>query len=254
MPVWDQFLTPRDREVFGAAGYGRQAGFGRRPVVLVIDVNYNFVGDRPEPILESVKRWRNSCGEEGWTAMGHIRALLEAARPKGVPIIYSTGAELRPDNWDSGRWASKNARRDEDAGPNRVAGNEIPDLIAPRPEDIVIRKSKPSVFFGTLLAAYLIDLQADTIIACGTTTGGCVRATILDGFSYNYRMAVVEECTFDRGQASHAINLFDMQQKYADVVPLAETVAYLRELPEGLFDERMPALRQRPDLAAGIAT
>jgi len=72
-----------------------------------------------------------------------------------------------------------------------------------------------------------------------------VRATVVDGFSFNYRMSVVEECTFDRGQASHALSLFDLHQKYADVVSLAETLTFLRGLPEGLFDARMPALRAR---------
>jgi isochorismate hydrolase len=72
-----------------------------------------------------------------------------------------------------------------------------------------------------------------------------VRATVVDAFSYNFRVSVIEECTFDRGQASHAINLFDMSQKYADVVSLDETLDYLRSLAEGLFDGRMPALRQR---------
>ena len=252
MAVWDRFLTERDKEIFGAAGYGKRAGFGERPVVLIVDVNYNFIGERPEPIRESVKRWRNSCGEEGWEAMGHIRTLVEAARPRGIPVIYSTGTDLREDCWDSGRWADKNSRRDEDGAGNRGIGNAIPELIAPRPEDIVIHKSKPSVFFGTLLAAYLVDLQADSIITCGTTTGGCVRATVLDGFSYNYRMSVVEECTFDRGQASHAINLFDMQQKYADVLPLADVLDYLAGLPDGLFDARMPILRQRRELAGAV--
>jgi hypothetical protein len=73
---------------------------------------------------------------------------------------------------------------------------------------------------------------------------GCVRATVVDAFSYNFRVSIVEDCTFDRGQASHAINLFDMSQKYADVVSLAETREYLQGLPEGLFDARMPALRR----------
>ena len=84
MPVWDAFLSERDRRIFGSAGYGQRAGFGQRPVVLVIDVNYNFVGDRPEPIEESVKRWRNSCGEEGWAAVESIRRLTEAARQQRI--------------------------------------------------------------------------------------------------------------------------------------------------------------------------
>lgn len=243
--IWDQFLTERDREVFGGSGYGKLAGFGERPVVLVIDVNYNFVGDRPEPIQESVKRWRNSCGEEGWAAAERIKVLTDAARSKGVPVLYSTGMESRPDGFDRGRWADKNSRNAEDRTVHRELGNTIIPPIAPRPEDIVITKGKPSVFFGTLLTSYLVDLQADSIIACGTTTSGCVRATVIDGFSLNYRMSLVEECTFDRGQASHAINLFDMHQKYADVVPIADTLEYLAGLPAGLFDKRLPILRER---------
>ena len=77
--IWDQFLTERDREVFAASGYGTRAGFGDRPVLLVIDVNYNFVGDKPEPILDSIKRWPNSCGEEGWAAIPRIRSLIDTA-------------------------------------------------------------------------------------------------------------------------------------------------------------------------------
>ncbi len=231
MPVWDDYLSERDRRIFGSAGYGRRAGFGKRPVVLVIDVNYNFVGDRPEPIEESVKRWRNSCGLEGWQAVAYIARLVDAARAQRVPVIYSTGMDLRPDGWDAGRWADKNTRKLEDVALHLDNGNTIVPAIAPQPEDIVIRKYKPSVFFGSMLAGFLVDLGADSMICCGGTTSGCVRATVLDGFSMNYRMAVVEECTFDRGQASHAINLFDMHAKYADVVSLDETLTFLSELP-----------------------
>ena len=91
MPTWDDILTDRDKEVFALSGYGAKAGFGQRPAVLVIDVNYNFVGDRREPILESVKRFRNSCGEEGWVGVDHIVTLLEEARKKHLPIFYTTG-------------------------------------------------------------------------------------------------------------------------------------------------------------------
>ena len=240
MPGWNDFLTDRDKQVFGAAGYGARAGFGHRPVVTVIDVNYGFCGDKPEPILQSVKRWHNSCGEAAWEAVDAIQRLLAAARAKRLPVIYTTGAGSRPDGFDRGRWLDKNPRGSEDADSPRK--NEIVAEIAPGPADIVITKGKPSAFFGTLLASYLADLGADSVIACGTTTSGCVRATVVDGFSYNYRMSVVEECTFDRGQASHAINLFDMHQKYADVVPLSDVLGYVRGLPDDLFTDRMPVL------------
>src|ERR1700761_8055166 len=113
-PIWHKFLTERDKAVFGAAGYGARAGFGKRPALLVIDVNYNFCGDKPEPILESIKRWRNSCGEDAWPGIAVIKRLVEACRSKGVPVIYTTGIR-RPDRWDDGGWAWKNSRTNEGA-------------------------------------------------------------------------------------------------------------------------------------------
>src|SRR5258705_485042 len=85
------------KAVFAAGGFGARAGFGKRPALLVIDVNWAFFGERPEPILESIKRWRTSCGEASWAALEYIKSLIEAARGKGIPVIYTTG-ERRPDN------------------------------------------------------------------------------------------------------------------------------------------------------------
>jgi nicotinamidase-related amidase len=122
--------------------------------------------------------------------------------------------------------------------------NEIMAPIAPQPHDIVIEKTMPSAFFATNLLSYLVNLRADTILVCGMTTSGCVRASVVDGFSYSYRMIVVEEGTFDRGQASHAINLFDMDVKYADVMSLADVTAYLDALSPGRFDGEIPVLTE----------
>src|SRR5262249_31636813 len=89
-PIWNRFLPDRDRPVFAAAGYAAPAGFGHRPALLVIDVNYNFCGDRREPILKSIERWRNSCGEEAWDGVARIRELIDVAHAQGVPVIYTT--------------------------------------------------------------------------------------------------------------------------------------------------------------------
>jgi len=236
-PIWNRFLTERDKQVFAAAGYGARAGFGNRPALLVIDVNYNFCGDRAEPILESIKRWRNSCGAEAWDGVAHIRELIDVAHAQGVPVIYTTGVR-RADNWDSGSWAWKNNRTGERPLVARTTrdGNEIVDEIAPEPHDIIVLKQKPSGFFGTNLLSYLVLLGCDSVIVTGTTTSGCVRATVLDAFSNNFRVTVAEEACFDRSQASHAINLCDMQAKYADVLPVEEVKRYLASLPKGLFE------------------
>ena len=252
-PIWNKFLTERDKQVFAKAGFGARQGFGKRPAMIVIDVNYNFCGDRPEPILESIKRWHTSCGEEAWQGVKAISRLLAAARAKDLPIIYSTGTR-RPDAWDAGSWTWKNSRTTERAPAPQVgvSGNDIVADIAPESRDIVICKQKPSVFSGTPLRSFLTLLGADSLIVTGTTTSGCVRATVIDAFAENYRVSVVEEGCFDRSEASHAINLCDMHAKYADVVTLQETLAFIQSLPKGLFDLPRGVERPAPPRAANM--
>ncbi len=236
-PIWNEFLTERDKAVFAASGYGARGGFGKRPALLVIDVNYAFCGDKSEPILESIKRWRNSCGEESWPAVAAIKSLIDKSHEKGIPVIYTTGVR-RADNWDSGSWSWKNNRSSEmpTVPVSNIDGNQIVDEIAPSPQDIVIYKQKPSGFFGTNMTSYLTLLGCDSVIVTGTTTSGCVRATVLDAFSQNFHVALAEEGCFDRSQASHAINLCDMNAKYADVVKTAEVITYFDSLASDMFD------------------
>lgn len=224
---WDRFLTARDRAVIEAAGYGARAGLGERPALLVVDMTYNFCGDRPEPVLDSINRWRASCGEAAWQAIPRIAALVSAAREAGSPVIYS----LRDDG-SGGRSNDKNSRRREDS----PEGNRIVAELSPGPRDILIAKRKPSAFFGTALHETLAKLRCDTLIVAGCTTSGCVRATAVDGFSHDYRVAVPADGVFDRAEASHAISLFDINAKYADVMDTATLTDYFGGLPQGLFD------------------
>jgi nicotinamidase-related amidase len=237
--VWNTFITAKDRAVYEASGYGARTGYGARPAVIVVDVNYAFTGDRNMPILESVKTWRNSCGEAGWAAIPPTQRLLAAARDRQIPVFFSTGSDSRADGFDRGGWAHKTERGSEDLPAARAKmparGNDIVREIAPQPHEFLIPKGKPSVFHGTPLLGYLIDLGIDTLIVTGTTTSGCVRATVVDAFSQNYKITIVEECTFDRFESSHAINLFDMQAKYCDVVPLDDVTAYFDTLERGLY-------------------
>lgn len=235
--IWDKFLTERDKAVFAAGGFGATSERGKRPALLVIDVSWGFCGDKPEPILESIQRWRSSCGAESWVAVDHIKSLIDACHGRGLPVIYTTG-EYRDDNWDAGSWRWKNRRRDEDVDPpkNALDRNEIVSVIAPGPRDIVVLKQKPSGFFGTNLQSYLTLLGCDSVVIVGTTTSGCVRATAVDAFSLNYRVVLAEEGCFDRSEASHAISLCDMHAKYADVVTVADVLSWFETIPEGQFD------------------
>ena len=107
---------------------------------------------------------------------------------------------------------------------------DIVDEVAPLPGEAVLRKAAPSGFFGTLLMAHLHAHDVDSIILCGESTSGCVRATCVEGRSYRFKMTVVEECVFDRHETTHAMNLFDMHQKYADVLGIDEVVAHLQSI------------------------
>ena len=118
---------------------------------------------------------------------------------------------------------------------------KIVNEIAPQPSDIVIYKSKPSGFFGTPLQSVLNDYAVDTLLVMGGTTSGCVRATVLDAFSFNYFVGVVEEGTFDRIQLSHKANLLDMHIKYADVMKAEQVASYLDGLPQGLYEWKVAA-------------
>jgi maleamate amidohydrolase len=225
---WRSVIGERDRTIYEAAGYGARGIPGRRPMMLVIDVTYGFVGREREPILESIKRYPNSCGEAGWDAVEAIARILQPVRALGRPVVYSTGfTELGTRG--QGLWSQKHPRAVREVPPD---SNMIPEEITPGPNDIVLPKTKPSLFHGTPLVDLLIRERTDTLIVTGGTTSGCVRATVIDAFSHNIPVLVVEDGVFDRGELSHAVNLFDMDQKYANVTSSQAVLDYVSDLTE----------------------
>jgi maleamate amidohydrolase len=241
--VWDKFLTAQDRAAFDASGYGVKVGFGERPALLIVDMSYAFTGDKPEPLLKSIERWHNSCGEAAWQTIPVIKALAARFRAKRLPVIYTTGS-FRDDNWDAGGALWKNTRTADAAAKDRgnLNPNEIVAEIAPQPEDIIVLKQKPSGFLGTSLMNYLVLLHCDSVIVAGTTTSGCVRATVVDAYSYNLRVAVAEDACSDRFEFSHAASLCDMHAKYADVLSSAAIIEHVSTLRDDLFPN-LPATK-----------
>lgn len=215
---WDGVVSEADLEVYREAGFGRTGGLGKRPVLLVIDVQYRTVGNTPKPILESLQDYPTSCGEYGWRAVSQIEKLVQVFRRHKLPIIYPSIAPKTPR--DMGRFANKMPSAPQD----NPKAFEIVESIAPAPDDIILYKHFSSAFFGTALATHLVRLGADSLVLTGCTTSGCVRATAVDACSLDYRIVVPEDAVYDRGQVSHAVNLFDIANKYADVVPTAEAV------------------------------
>lgn len=226
MAVWDAFLTDQDKEHLRSWAKLEPKGFGKKAAVLVIDDYYSVLGLEREPILESIKRWPMSCGLEGWAAIDQTVKLLKMARDVGVEVIYVRSLDGFPS------WGGVTVKRGQDQSlcnlsPDEASmANEIVAEIAPLPGELVLEKAAASAFHGTPLLFHLIKQGIDTLICCGETTSGCVRATVVDAATFRYRVGVVEECCFDRTQAAHAMNLFDMHQKYADVIDLAATEAY----------------------------
>ena len=222
--IWDQLLTEQDRRVYASGIFGGTAGIGERPAIVVVDVLNKSIGDEPLPLLEAMERFGKSCcGEYGWAAIPHIRAVIDAARAAGLPVAYTTPQDPRA------RPAETLARFEEKM-PNWMDykgerdGYAFADEIAPEPGDIVIHKPTASSFYRTDLDERLRSVGVDCLVVTGGATSGCVRATVVDAHAHGFKVNVVEDGVFDRGQTTHAINLFDMQAKYADVIPSAETV------------------------------
>src|SRR5213593_2490829 len=142
MREWEGILTPADRELYQTGLYGARQRFRSHPALLIVDVTRSFVGSRPMPILEAVQEYATSCGERGWEALPRIRTLLDAGRRAGVPIIYT-----RPD--DSLRSFASSTTKIENPEAQRTYDDhaqDIPEIIAPRPNDLVIDKTKASGF------------------------------------------------------------------------------------------------------------
>jgi nicotinamidase-related amidase len=229
--VWDSFLTAQDKQHGGKCAIGT----GRRPAVINIDLYRAVFGDENVPLLEGIEKWPSYCGPSGWAAVPHIQRLMAKARAMGVPVIHITG--LREEDAGIPGWFDalhSSGKREVPIDPATRQRWErrldIIDEVAPLPREVFLRKTAPSAFFGTPLMAQLNHLGIDTLLVTGESVSGCVRATVVDAASYRFKVQVVEECVFDRHEACHAINLFDMNQKYADVISIDQAIAYLDSL------------------------
>ncbi len=222
MKPWENVIPQSDLDRYAAAGFGGSASLGKRPALLIIDVQYRTAGTHPMPFDEAVQEFQTSCGDVAWRAIANIAPLLNLFREKNWPVIYPYVAPKIAH--DHGRLAEKSP------GIMNISakGYEFVEEIAPQPDDLLLPKRHPSAFFGTPLVSYLIDLGVDTLITTGCSTSGCVRGTVVDAFSYNFRVGVPSDAVYDRSETSHAVNLFDLASKYAEVAPTQDLIAKLK--------------------------
>ncbi|MDA9440615.1 hydrolase [Bradyrhizobium sp. CCBAU 51745] len=229
---WDDVISLDERETYALAGLGGAAGFGKRPALLVIDVQYRSVGNRPMPIREAIKQYPTSCGEAGWHAIAYIAELVRLFREKKWPVIFPHVA--RKVGQDQGAFSAKIP------GIMRIPseGYEFVREVAPEPGELLLPKTQASAFFGTPLATYLIGAGVDSLVVTGCTTSGCVRASVVDACALNFKSIVPSDAVYDRSPTSHAVNLFDIASKYADVMPTQAAIERLHALSDDQTEDQ----------------
>ncbi len=224
MRPWESIIPEEDRAIYAKAGFGEPKPLGQRPALLIIDVVRSFLGSSPAPTLDAIDEYKTACGPTGWDATEHIRTLLEAARNVDIPVVYTRGDAYMK------RFAGDSTKAFDEEETQRLQSTDIVDMVAPRPSELIVEKTKASIFFDTPLATYLFSKNVDTLLVTGTSTSGCVRSSVVDAFSHGFKVFPVEQCIFDRSQFSHLVNLFDMNAKYATVIQLPDALSYLDQL------------------------
>jgi maleamate amidohydrolase len=217
MAIWDDVVPLSDREKYGKYTKLANIGMGRKPAVVVVDMTESFIDDR----------YSTGCGELARDAVRATGKLLDHARKLNVPRIFATwDPGLLPE--EIGFWKCQRPQPVTMAVKSNLPDPlSLPSELGRQDNEPVLLRGKPSAFFGTNLAGTLTYYGTDTVIVAGISTSGCVRATVIDAFSLNYRVIVPEECVADRVIVPHKVNLFDMQMKYADVLPLDQVIALL---------------------------
>lgn len=209
-------VNTTDEQFFADRGFGQRIGFGQRPALIVIDLLKGFT-DPSMPLGASFD-----------AEMAETKRVLASAREAGIPIFYTAVAYEEQDLKDAGVWARK-----QKGTATLVAGTpavELDPRLERRPSEAIIVKKYASAFFGTDLIARLNSRRVDTLLLTGCTTSGCVRATAVDAVQNGIIPVVIREAVGDRAEAPHRQSLFDLEQKYADVVSVDEVLGYLSDL------------------------
>jgi len=220
--IWDDLLTRTDQDVVARGGYGKSRGLGKRPILVVIDIQYNYIGENKH-ILEQIGEWTSGGGAAGWRAIEKIARVLAKGREMKLPVLYTRNVQKNI-TFDS---FSNKTDRDQSKYVDGHRGTQIVDEIAPQPDELVLDKTYASAFYATPMVSWLVKLGVDTLIIMGGSTSGCVRATAIDAVSRNFKVAVIEDCVYDRIELSHKAGLFDLWMKYTDVIDMESALEYL---------------------------
>lgn len=235
---WEAFLTEEDRAVLARGKWARAAGVGTKPALILIDCQYYMTGIRGRN--DNAENYPLACGEVAFKAVDQMARLLESARHNGVFTVF-TRFVVNPVVDDVGMFHRKigaGITKGENLYFDGTHGAQITDDLKPRPDEIVLDKKKKSAFFGTPLASLLIDRRIDTCVFVGGSTSNCIRASVVDSEQHNFFTVIPEEAVFDRLPVAHAVNLFDMNRSYGDVMPVDSVVEYFDSVGAACRAER----------------
>ena len=158
-----------------------------------------------------------------------MNQLARLFREKHCPVVWTHVAYMESGE-DCGVWGTRSDTPDSlqnvKAGSRRSEFDDRLDID--RKRDIIVNKRMASAFHETNLGSLFNFHKVDTVVVTGGSTSGCVRATVVDSLSRSYRSIVPEECVADKHESPHFANLYDMALKYADVVPVAEVLAFMK--------------------------
>jgi len=200
-------MSGDERDIYERQGFAQQVGVGEAPSVVVVDFVLGFT----DPA--------HFGGGNINQAISQTKHLLELARTKGWPIAH-TRVVYADDGSDCGAFVRKVPPLSALTETSPLS--QIVKKVAPLSGELIVRKRQASAFFATGLADWLASRRVDTVLVAGCTTSGCVRATVVDACSHNFRTIVLTDCVGDRAIGPHEANLFDMGQKYADLMTLAQ--------------------------------
>ncbi|MFC8666898.1 isochorismatase family protein [Streptomyces sp. NPDC057199] len=212
---WEKLFAEHDGKAYNRSHWSTTNTLGGRPALIVVDVVHSFTGSPGLTLEQAAAEYPTACGPAAWAAIPHVRKAVDLFSGEGWPIVYTVtmagAAPLYGGTVKSELTGLGDVMKHPDA-------RAIPHEVEPPEDALVLAKPKASAFFDTPLLSYFIRRNVDSVVVTGSTTSGCVRATVIDAHSHGYPTFVVEEAVFDRSRLSHGVNLFEMNAKYADVI------------------------------------
>jgi len=218
---WSGIISDETIELYEEAGFANKVEIGKRPCLMVIDAQYATTGEQPMPLPDALAYHPMNCGEHAWRAIPNMQRLLAMFREGGFPVVYT-------------KVIARKSR-----APNRrmpMAANfdprhwEIVEALLPREGEGVFEKDGPSAFSRADVGDWVRQSGADTLVVTGNTTSGCVRATVIDAYSEHYQILVPHDAVYDRSPVSHAVNLFDINAKYGQVLSTDDALRQLERI------------------------